>query len=479
MNLQALLGSQAPAIEIAGLTDDSRRVQPGYLFCAVKGHSADGHEFVDDALRRGAVAIISERPLPLVDPAIAVLVRPDLAARRGDWAACFHGYPAKVNRCIGVTGTNGKTSVAWFTAYMLELLGQSAGYMGTVGWGRIGHLQASDSTTAGAIVNQERLAWLLEHGVRATAMEVSSHALDQGRVDGIPFSAAVFTNLTRDHLDYHGTMTDYANAKRKLFETADLLFAVVNVDDEFGRTLVEEFRDRVQLVTYGRKAEVSWSNLRPGPTSIRGRWTTPWGQGLFELPMVGEFSVANAAAALAVLGAQGNDLHALIDAQRQLPPVPGRMQFFRVQDGPVVVVDYAHTPDALTVVLKALRQHSTGELVCVMGCGGDRDKGKRPLMAAVADELADVLWLTSDNPRSEDPELILDAMRGGLAGQSCVYECVDRADAIRRAVACANEGDVILVAGKGHEDYQEFATGRVPFSDVQIVQELVRMKAYD
>lgn len=479
MNLQALLGLQAPALEISGLTDDSRRVQPGYLFCAVKGHDTDGHQFVDDALRRGATAIISERPLPSVDPAIAVLIQPDLAARRGQWAAAFHGYPARANRCIGVTGTNGKTSVAWFTAYMLELLGQSAGYMGTVGWGRIGHLQAADSTTAGAIVNQERLAWLLEHGVRATAMEVSSHALDQGRVDGIPFAAAVFTNLTRDHLDYHGTMNDYADAKRKLFASADLPLAVINIDDEFGCRLVDEFRDRVQVITYGRKAEVSWNNLRPGPTGIRGRWSTPWGQGLFELPLVGEFSVANAAAALAVLAAQGHDLKTLIDVQRQMPSVPGRMQFFRIQDGPVVVVDYAHTPDALTVVLKALREHTRGELVCVMGCGGDRDTGKRPLMAAVADELADVLWLTSDNPRSEDPELILEEMRGGLAGRSCVYECVDRADAIRRAVGCADAGDLVLVAGKGHEDYQEFANGRVPFSDVQLVQDIVRQKAYD
>jgi UDP-N-acetylmuramoyl-L-alanyl-D-glutamate--2,6-diaminopimelate ligase len=310
-------------------------------------------------------------------------------------------------------------------------------------------------------------------------MEVSSHALDQGRTADIPFSAAVFTNLTRDHLDYHPTMSDYARSKRRLFEFPNLPLGVVNSDDEFGRSLVSDFRERLKIVTYGRKAEVSWSNLRTGPASIRGRWSTPWGQGLFELPLVGEFSVANAAASLAVLASQGLDLHALIEVQRRLPAVPGRMQFLRVPNGPVVVVDYAHTPDALTVALKALRAHAKGELVCVMGCGGDRDAGKRPLMSAVAEELADVLWLTSDNPRSEDPELILEDMRGGLAGKCCVYECVDRADAIRRAVGCTGDGDVVLIAGKGHEDYQELASGRVPFSDVQIVQDIVRQKAYD
>ena len=479
MNLQALLGLQAPSVEISGMTDDSRRVQPGFLFCAIKGSSSDGHDYVRDAIARGAVAIVVEHHVHAGSDDVPMLVYPTLASERGRWAARFYGDPGRKLRCIGVTGTNGKTSVAWFVAHMLEQIGQAAGYMGTVGWGRVGHLRTADSTTAGAIVNQERLQCMVEQGVRWAAMEVSSHALDQGRTDEVPFAAAVLTNLSRDHLDYHVSMDAYAAAKRRLFESPEVALGVVNNDDAFGRSLAAQFHDRMQVLTYGKKADLSWSNLRIAGTSIRGRWTTPWGQALFELPLVGEFSVANAAAALGVLAAQGIDFQSLVDAQRRLPAVPGRMQFFSIPEGPVVVVDYAHTPDALTVVLKALRGHTRGDLVCVMGCGGDRDAGKRPLMTSVAEELADVLWLTSDNPRSEDPEQILEDMRGGLAGTRCVYECVDRADAIRRAIACSGEGDLVLVAGKGHEDYQEFGTGRVPFSDVGVVREILRQKAYD
>lgn len=476
MKLEAILGDKAPDVEILGITDDSRRVQPGFLFCAVRGLQSDGHDFVAEAVTRGAVAVLAERPLPDVRGVPCIRV-PLLAAKRGRLAAVFHGEPSRRVRCVGVTGTNGKTSVAWHVANMLEMLGQPAAYLGTIGWGRVTFLQASDSTTASAIVNQERLACLADNGVRWAAMETSSHALDQGRVDDVAFAAAIFTNLTRDHLDYHHTMAAYGEAKRRLFRLPGTAMGIINVDDPFGLELAREVASDRPVTTFGRNGDVRFSELRSVANGIRGNWATPWGQASFELPMVGEFSVSNAAAALAALGSLGLPFEALVEVQGRLPPVPGRMQMFRVPEGPLVVVDYAHTPDALRVVLAALRHHCSGELVCVVGCGGDRDRGKRPLMAAAAESLADILWLTSDNPRSEDPETILEEMRAGLKGSACVYECVDRADAITRAIDCSGSGDLVLVAGKGHEEYQELASGRIPFSDRKLVAELVRQRA--
>ncbi|MBM4203064.1 MAG: UDP-N-acetylmuramoyl-L-alanyl-D-glutamate--2,6-diaminopimelate ligase [Gammaproteobacteria bacterium] len=478
MKLSALVGDKVPDVEVLGLTDDSRRVQPGFLFCAVKGLESDGHDYIAEAVSRGAIAVLCERPAaaPLAG-GIPCLEIQDLAQRRGQLAAAFHGRPSETMRCVAVTGTNGKTSVAWHLTNMLDRLGLPAAYLGTIGWGRVAHLQTADSTTAGAIINQERLACLQGNGVRWAAMETSSHALDQGRVDDIVLAAAVFTNLTRDHLDYHVTMTAYGEAKRRLFTLERLGTGVINVDDPFGKELAREFSSRLPVTTFGRDGAVRYSDLRASPRGVRGKWSTPWGQAAFELPVVGEFSVSNAAAALATLGALGMDLQALVEVQRHLPPVPGRMQMYTIPDGPLVVVDYAHSPDALRVVLQALRQHCGRELVCVFGCGGDRDRGKRPMMAAIAEEHADVLWLTSDNPRSEDPEAILEDMRAGLKGRACVYECVDRADAIARAIGCCSDGDVVLVAGKGHEEYQELATGRVSYSDRKLVAEIMRRKA--
>lgn len=478
MKLSALVGDKVPDVEVLGLTDDSRRVQPGFLFCAVKGLESDGHDYIAEAVSRGAIAVLCERPAAApIAGGIPCLEIQDLAQRRGQLAAAFHGRPSETMRCVAVTGTNGKTSVAWHLTNMLDRLGLPAAYLGTIGWGRVAHLQTADSTTAGAIINQERLACLQGNGVRWAAMETSSHALDQGRVDDIVFAAAVFTNLTRDHLDYHVTMTAYGEAKRRLFTLERLGTGVINVDDPFGKELAREFSSRLPVTTFGRDGAVRYSDLRASPRGVRGKWSTPWGQAAFELPAVGEFSVSNAAAALATLGALGMDLQALVEVQRYLPPVPGRMQMYTIPDGPLVVVDYAHSPDALRVVLQALRQHCGRELVCVFGCGGDRDRGKRPMMAAIAEEHADVLWLTSDNPRSEDPEAILEDMRAGLKGRACVYECVDRADAIARAIGCCSDGDVVLVAGKGHEEYQELATGRVSYSDRKLVAEIMRRKA--
>ena len=479
MKLCDVLADKAPDVAVQGVTDDSRRVQPGYLFCAVQGGQSDGHDFIVEVVRKGAAAIVCERvPQGALPADVPVVVDAQLAGKRGLIAARFHGFPSRKMKCIGVTGTNGKTSVAWYIASLLEMLGQPAGYMGTIGWGRVAHLQQADSTTASAIINQERLACLHDNGVRWAALETSSHALAQGRVDDVEFAAGIFTNLTRDHLDYHGDMNAYGAAKRRLFELSAIGHGVINVDDPFGQVLARDLCSRLPVTTFGSAGDVSCSQLRPEAAGMRGRWSTPWGNADFELPVIGEFCVANAAAALAALGALGFGLEALVEAQRRLPAVPGRMELYHLPDGPLVVVDYAHTPDALRAVLSALRQHTRGELVCVFGCGGDRDRGKRPLMAAVAEELADVLWLTADNPRSEDPESILEDMRAGLGGKAGVYECLDRGDAISRAIGCSAEGDVVLVAGKGHETWQELASGRIPYSDRDLVAGIMRRKVY-
>jgi UDP-N-acetylmuramoyl-L-alanyl-D-glutamate--2,6-diaminopimelate ligase len=372
-----------------------------------------------------------------------------------------------------VTGTNGKTTIAHYIADMAGRLGRKAGYMGTIGWGTPGALDAARLTTENALTVQKRLHQLVEADHEWVAMEVSSHALDQGRVDEVAFEVAVFSNLSRDHMDYHPSQEAYGQAKAALFACASLDAAVINVDDEFGRRIARELRPGIRLIGYGRNAEVSWDNLRYTATGIRGRWLTPWGDAQLYLPVAGEFSVANMAAAIGALCVSGLDFDAVIEAAASVAAVPGRMEFFRAAGRPAVVVDFAHTPDALDKVLEALRHHAGGRLVCVFGCGGDRDPGKRPLMAEAAERHADVLWLTSDNPRSEDPERILDDMVGGLTGTACTHRCADRREAIAGAIRGAAANDLVVVAGKGHEDYQEVAGVRSEFSDREIVANLL------
>ncbi len=469
MSLRTLLDDAAlPDVEISGLTEDSRQVMAGDGFIAIKGAQADGHDFATDAERRGALAVLAQHSdLALGIPVVVVA---ELPTRRGALAAKLHDYPSKKLRCVGVTGTNGKTSIAHFIADLAGKLGEPAGYMGTIGWGDIGSLEQVKLTTEDAVTIQKRLALFVEKGKRWVAMEASSHALHQRRVDDVAFDTAVFSNLSRDHLDYHATFDDYTQAKTRLFDCASLNLAVVNVDDPFGRTLRERLQKRLSVLSYGSQdADISWKNLRFTNTGVRGEWSTPWGTALLNLPLVGEFFVANMAAALGVLCAAGHELSAVTDAAKSITAVPGRMEFFHAPGRPAVVVDFAHTPDALEKVLATLKRHTEGKLVCVFGCGGDRDPGKRPLMARAVERCADVLWLTSDNPRSEDPEQIIADMRKGLSGGGRVFELSDRAEAITSAVESAAPEDLILVAGKGHETYQEIQGQRIPYSDRELV----------
>ena len=459
-------------VPVSGMTEDSRRVRPGDVFVAVRGATADGHAFAADAAARGAVAVLAEHPLPGL--AVPVMVVPELRARRGALAARLHREPGRSLYCVGVTGTNGKTSIAHYLADLATRLGMPAGYLGTIGWGRIGELQPVRLTTEDPLTVQARLAALRDQGSAWAVLEASSHALAQDRIVDVPFRAAVFSNLSRDHLDYHATPDDYAIAKSRLFRWPGLELAVLNTDDPFGRHLRSTLPAGVDCVTYGRYgADVRWTGVDFSSGQALGRWQTLWGEAPLCLAVQAPFSVANVAAAMAVLCARGFAVRDVADAARALTPVPGRMERFSAPHRPTVVVDFAHTPDALEKVLCALRAATAGRLICVFGCGGDRDPGKRPLMAAAAERHADVLWLTSDNPRSEDPEQIIADMRTGLTGRVPAHEHADRRAAIEAALTTAAEHDVVLVAGKGHEDYQEIAGVRRSFSDRAVVADLM------
>jgi UDP-N-acetylmuramoyl-L-alanyl-D-glutamate--2,6-diaminopimelate ligase len=456
-------------VPVTGITDDSRDVSRGDLFVAVTGAASDGHRFAEQAVAGGAVAVLAERPLPSISVPVALVS--DLKRLRGTLAARVFGHPSAALEVVGVTGTNGKTSIACFIAELaMGLSGRPAGYMGTIGWGASGDLEQSNLTTASAITIQRRLARFRDQGFGWAVLEASSHALDQHRLDGVALDYAVFSNLSRDHLDYHGDFDAYGRAKARLFRFAQLKACVINVDDPFGLELARQPAADVDVITCGRDGDISWEGLSFAADGIRGHFHTPWGDADFELPLYGSFSVANVAAAVGVLCHAGFELPAVVQALATLSGVPGRMEFFA--GTPTLVVDYAHTPDALEKMLEGLRPHAHGRLVCVCGCGGGRDRGKRPLMARAACAHADRVWLTSDNPRNEDPAAIIDEMLGGVPEGADVRVKVDRAEAIRAAFCEAEPEDLIVVAGKGHEDYQEVAGQRLAFSDRQIAARL-------
>ncbi len=463
---------------ITGVATDSRKVRPGDLFVAVKGAAHDGHAFIDAAVARGAAAVLVEYDVR--SAGIAKVKSADPRRAAGRIAARFYDHPSRSLGCIGVTGTNGKTSVTHFIAAMLSAAGRPAGYGGTLGWGFAGHNCTADLTTEDAVAVQQRLANLVSRGAEWVAMEVSSHALEQHRVVDVDYSIAVFTNLTRDHLDYHGTMANYALAKRRLFSWPTLRSAVVNWDDPQGRIIHREARRPIDLVRFGSTpdAELCWSDLTFDDAGIAGTLDTPWGRRAFRLPLFGEFNVANFAAATGAACLAGAPLDKVIEAGALLTAPAGRMQFVRAAGTPLVVIDFAHTPDALAKALAALRRHAGGAVVCVFGCGGDRDRGKRALMARVVEGAADRAWVTSDNPRSEDPADIAANIVAGFGAGFDHHVELDRATAIEQAITSAASNDVVLVAGKGHETYQEIAGRRIPFRDLDVVQRLLHQRVF-
>lgn len=454
------------------ITADSRQVKPGALFMAYPGVHNDGRKYIAQAIQAGAAAVIWEnRDFAWnADWQVANIGIAGLKDKVGEIAADYYGQPSQKMRMIGVTGTNGKTSVSQWIAQALTAVGIKAAVIGTIGNGFVDAQSEASNTTPDAILLQSMLADYSARGAQAVAMEVSSHGLHQGRVNSVQFDVAILTNLSRDHLDYHGTMEDYAAAKELLFTWPELQVSVINADDAFGQRVADKLRTQNKpLITYGlNHGDVRATDLQLHQHGLTMRVTTPQGEAVVNAPVLGRFNAYNVLAVLSALLALQISLQHAVAAIGKIKPVPGRMQQFGGDGKPLVVVDYAHTPDALEKVLATLREQTTGKLICVFGCGGDRDPGKRPLMGAAAAKYADKVVVTSDNPRSEDPVAIIQQVVSGMRKAALVE--VDRAKAIQQAVQSARSGDIVLVAGKGHEDYQEIAGVRTPFSDVAVVQ---------
>jgi len=468
---------QGQGVTAASLCADSRAVAPGDVFVAYPGARADGRRFIADAVARGAAAVLWEGhggggAAAVVVPVVAV---DDLQALSGWLAHLVYGRPSEQLWTVGVTGTNGKTSVSQWIAQAFALLGRRCAVVGTLGCGFPGSLEESANTTPDALTLHRLFAQYLAQGAQAAAMEVSSIGLHQGRVNGVHFDVAVFTNLTRDHLEYHGSMAAYGAAKAMLFETPGLKAAVVNLDDALGRRIAQDLAGSgVAVSGYSLQgaggATLAAEDIAATPRGLRFTAVAPQGRARIETPLVGEFNVANLLAVLGALLASGIPFARAAAVLPELTSAPGRMQALGGEAAPLAVVDYAHTPDALDKALVALRATAAargGRLVCVFGCGGNRDPGKRPLMGDAAARRADAVILTSDNPREEDPQAILADIARGTAGASNVRTVVDRAAAIRAAIAEAGARDVVLIAGKGHEPYQEIGGRRLPFSDAE------------
>ncbi|MEI7035802.1 UDP-N-acetylmuramoyl-L-alanyl-D-glutamate--2,6-diaminopimelate ligase [Fulvimonas yonginensis] len=461
-------------LAVCGLALDSRQVRPGEAFVALRGTRAHGIAFAAEAVVRGAALVLAEAPVVAgFAPGVPVLWVDDLHARLGEIAARFYDHPARALRIVGVTGTNGKTSTVQLIVQALSRLGHRAASIGTLGAGLHGALDEGERTTPDAINVQRLLARFRDQGARYVAMEVSSHALEQGRVGAVDFEIAAFTNLTRDHLDYHRTMEAYGAAKAKLFAFPTLKAAVVNVDDAFGRELAGRLPAGVRALRTSMAgasgAEIVAQAVATSAEGLAFELRTPWGAHSIRSALLGRFNVANLLAVVACLGALGEPFARSVEAVEALAPVNGRMNRLG-GDGrqPLVVVDYAHTPDALEQALTALRAHCRGRLICVFGCGGERDAGKRPQMGAIAERLADAAIVTDDNPRSENGDLIVEQILAGMRGPATVQR--DRAAAIGMAIAQAGAGDVVLIAGKGHETYQEGAGGKRPFDDLAVAR---------
>ena len=482
----------AEDINVTGLALDSRKVQAGDLFMAVAGTRTHGLQHARQALVLGAVAVVwepvcgdaslDEAAALLPVPVIAV---PDLGQQVGLIADRFYGHPSRGLFTIGVTGTDGKTSCSHFIAQALNSDDRRCGVIGTLGYGLYGELSTATHTTPDALTVQQTLSAMQKAGARCVVAEVSSHAMDQGRVRGVTFDLAVLTNLTRDHLDYHGDVESYAAAKRKLFHTDGLRYAVINADDSFGAALLDAIPPGVAPIAYRLENDpfrtrfpAQWvigQDLHYDVSGLRMDVYTPWGSGTLQSGLLGRFNASNLLAALASLCVAGLPFEAAMNRLELTRTVPGRMERFDMGAGrPLAVVDYAHTAAALESVLRSLRAHCHGKLCCVFGAGGDRDRGKRALMGAVAEQYADVIVLTDDNPRTEDAQQIVTDICSGLKNPAAVPIEHDRAQAIAGALQQAGEQDIVLIAGKGHETAQIIGARAVPFSDRERVKAIAR-----
>lgn len=472
------------AVPITGMSLDSRELAKGDLFIALAGANHDGRAFIAQAINTDCAAIVAEaqgfealcpqgsvaRQL-LEKSATPLVLVANLQAQVSAIAGRFYDSPGKAMTLFGITGTNGKTTCASLISQVQGQLNGVSGLVGTLGYGIVSTTgsgtTATGMTTPDAVSLQKILAHLRAQGVASVAMEVSSHSLAQHRVDDVGIDYAIFTNLSRDHLDYHGDEQQYGAAKAALFSLAGVKAAIINSDDPFGAALLAQLPAGLKAYSYGLngRADIRATHIDFSASGVRADIRSPWGQGRLHSSLLGEFNLLNLLAVIAAVCASGAKFDQVLATIPQLQPVSGRMEVVSPDARPTVIVDYAHTPDALEKVLIALRQHCGGKLWCIFGCGGDRDSGKRPLMAAVAEQFADRVVVTSDNPRNEDPgAIITDIMKGFTRPQAVKVE-VNRGDAIRWVVAEAADNDRVLVAGKGHENYQQIGSAKLPFSD--------------
>ncbi|MDZ7662309.1 UDP-N-acetylmuramoyl-L-alanyl-D-glutamate--2,6-diaminopimelate ligase [Thiohalophilus sp.] len=478
---------------IKDMTMDSRQVVAGSLFVAVKGRQVDGADYIDTAIEQGAVAILRESigdeigvtPLSWktssTGQTVPVVTLKDLSRQVGTLADRFYGSPSSRLFVVGITGTNGKTSCSQFVAQALKQE-KPCGIIGTLGRGLYGQLEDSGHTTPDVIANHCWLAKMRDQGATSVVMEVSSHALDQGRVAQVQFDCAVFTNLTHEHLDYHGEMASYASVKQQLFRTPDLKTAVINRDDAYGREFEAALDNSIKVISYGMQSEYQPTllaqNIRILADGLQFKVESAYGTGEIRTQLLGRFNISNLLAALGALLAKGLAFDDALTRLASVRTVSGRMETLGGNGQPLVVIDYAHTPDALQHVLEALREHTRGTLWCVFGCGGERDKQKRSLMGKIAEVYADRVVVTNDNPRHENPVDIIEQILSGMSDSDKAYVERDRQKAIESVIQGADEKDVILVAGKGHENYQQVGDERRPFSDLAEAQlQLKRRKA--
>lgn len=463
--------------DVAGIHNDSRHIKPGYLFIAYPGAKTDGRLFIQQAVGAGAAAVaydpVSLPPSCMLPSGVPCLPVPQLAQKLGPIANQFYHFPSRNLQLTGITGTNGKTTIAYQLAQAHTLLNNKAAYIGTIGQGEIHALHPLENTTPDALYLQQLLHGYKETGIVHVCMEVSSHALTQGRVEGVEFDQAIYTNLSHEHLDVHHTMQEYAEAKAKLFAKPSLQCAILNRDASYFDLMQSKLHKTCKRITYGMQSNsdvraVQWqTNLGGSQVEV----ASPWGTHHLELNLIGEFNIYNSLAVWASLLAYGYEPSSVIETMAKLRSSPGRMEV--VSRKPCVIVDYAHTPDALQNALSSLAQlKKHGRLWVVFGCGGDRDTLKRPLMGSIAEQYADSITITSDNPRSEDPEKILDEIAAGIRGPVPTYRILEREQAIKKTLSMAASNDIILVAGKGHENYQIIGQERKLFSDQEIIRQI-------
>ena len=477
---------RAANLVVRNLCLDTRQLKTGDAFIALAGIKVDGRNFIARAIELGAAAILVEadKNWQGIDwlGAVPVIAINNLPARVSEIAGYFFGEPSKKISLIGITGTNGKTTCTLLAAQLLAQLQKKSAVIGTIGYGlldtsvmaplaqQIGLLTSTGLTTPDPITLQRILGELVSGGAASVAIEVSSHSLQQKRVAGLQFTHAIFTNLTQDHLDYHGDLQSYGNAKAQLLQMPQLQTAIINIDDDWASSLVKKAPANVQIIRYSTEkvADVYATNIELHAQGVRAHLHTPWGEADIDSPLLGKFNLGNLLSVIAVIGAQGFTLEQVLPLITHLEPAPGRMQSVTVDQAAQeiqVIVDYAHTPDALDNTLNAIHQHKAGRVWTVFGCGGDRDKTKRQQMGKIAERLSDYVIVTNDNPRSEDPSSIASEIVRGMKHPSGCLVIADRAQAIDFAVQQAKAGDIVLIAGKGHEDYQIFATQTLPFSD--------------